>query len=63
MENAKKIKEEALDFLYIHRESRKIILKEEQRAVKELISRYSVHGFWQEHDLHDLYLGEPRLAS
>ena len=39
MENAKKCTEEALDSLNTHRESRNIILKEEQeRAVKELIS-------------------------
>ena len=39
MENVKKCIEEALDSLNIRRESRKIILKEEQEgAVKELIS-------------------------
>ena len=39
MENANKCIEEALDYLNIGGESRKIILKEEQeRAVKELIS-------------------------
>ena len=38
MENAKKTMEEVLEFINIHRESGKIILKEKQkRAVKELI--------------------------
>jgi len=37
MKNAKKCIEEALDILNIHRESMKLVLKEEQeRAIKEI---------------------------
>ena len=72
MENGKICIEEALDSLNIHRESRKIILKEEQeRAVKELISGNDVlailpTGFGKSmvyRPLHDLYLGEPKMRS
>ena len=63
---------EALDSLNIRRESRKIILKEEQeRAVKELISGNDVFailptGFGKSvvyRPLHDLYLDEPKMRS
>ena len=72
MDNAKKCIQEALDSLNIRRESRKIILKEEQeRAVKELISGNDVlatlpMGFGKSmvyRPFHDFYLGGPKMRS